>query len=80
MGTVTDLEPVIFTATGKAHADFDGDGTVDFGDFLQFAAQFGLSRGDEGYDARYDLDGNGAIGFSDFLIFAGAFGSSTGSA
>ena len=35
-----------------------------------FAAQFGLSRGDEGYDARYDLDGNGAIGFSDFLIFA----------
>ncbi len=54
--------------------DFDGDGTVGFADFLQFAAQFGTSQRDEGYDARFDLDGNGTIGFSDFLIFAGAFG------
>ena len=36
--------------------DFDGDGTVGFPDFLQFAAQFGLSQGDAGYDARFDLD------------------------
>ncbi|MDE2887986.1 MAG: hypothetical protein OXR72_07200 [Gemmatimonadota bacterium] len=57
--------------------DFDGDGTVGFPDFLQFAAQFGLSQGDERYDARFDLDGNGAVGFSDFLIFAGAFGKET---
>ena len=56
--------------------DFDGDGTVGFGDFVQFAGTFGLKEADEGYDARYDLDGNGAIGFSDFLIFAGAFGNS----
>ena len=55
-------------------ADFDGDGTVGFGDFLLFAAAFGRSQGDAGYDARYDLDGNGAVGFGDFLIFAGAFG------
>ena len=54
--------------------DFDGDGTVGFSDFVQFAGKFGLSQGDAGYDARFDLDGNGAIGFSDFLIFAGAFG------
>ena len=54
--------------------DFDGNGTVGFADFVQFAAQFGLSQGDERYDARYDLDENGAIGFSDFLIFASAFG------
>ena len=65
------LGPVI------ANPDFDGDGTVGFPDFLQFAAQSGLSQGAEGYDARFDLDGNGAIGFSDFLIFAGAFGKST---
>ena len=57
--------------------DFDGNGTVGFADFVQFAAQFGLSQDNEGYDARFDLDGNGAIGFSDFLIFAGAFGKST---
>ena len=59
--------------------DFDRDGTVDFADFVQFAAQFGLSHDDERYDARYDLDGNGAIGFSDFLIFASAFGKNTSS-
>ncbi len=64
-----------FTATAEATPDFDGDGTVDFSDFLHFASQFGLSKGDEGFDARFDLDGNGSIGFSDFLIFAGAFGS-----
>ena len=56
--------------------DFDGDGTVGFADFVQFAAKFGLSQGDDGFDARFDLDGNGAVGFSDFVIFAGAFGKS----
>ena len=80
VASVKDLEPVTFTATAKAASDFDGDGTVGFTDFVQFAAQFGLSQGDEGYDARYDLDGNGAIGFSDFVIFANAFGNSTGTA
>ena len=55
-------------------SDFDGDGTVGFSDFVQFAAQFGLSQGDTGYDARFDLDDDGAVGFSDFLIFAASFG------
>ena len=59
----------------KPPADFDGDGTVGFQDFVQFAARFGLSQGDERYDARYDLDGDSTIGFSDFVIFANAFGS-----
>ena len=73
--TVDGFEPVTFTATGKeVHADFDGDGTVGFADFVQFAAQFGLSQDDAGYEARYDLDEDGAIGFGDFLIFANAFG------
>ena len=57
-----------------AAADFDRDGTVGFRDFLQFAAQFGTSQGDAGYDARFDLDGDGAVGFSDLLIFAERFG------
>ena len=54
--------------------DFDGDGTIGFGDFLEFVALFGLNQDDEGYEARFDLDGDGMIGFSDFLIFANAFG------
>ncbi len=71
---VAGLEPVTFTAVGQATADFNGDGAVGFADFLQFAAQFGLSQGDAGYDARYDLDGDDTIGFGDFVIFANDFG------
>lgn len=69
-------DPVVleFSKQDRRTADFDGDGTVGFADFVQFAGAFGLSRGDAGYDARYDLDGNGMIGFSDFVIFAGSFG------
>ena len=74
VATIANFNPVTFTAIAYDRADFDGDGTVGFGDFVQFAGKFGLSRSDEGYDTRFDLDGNGAIGFSDFLIFAGAFG------
>ncbi len=43
-------------------------------DFLQFVAQFGLSQGDEQYDAKYNLDSDGTIEFDDFLIFVNAFG------
>ena len=56
--------------------DFDDNGKVDFADFVRFAAEFGFSHGDAGYDARYDLDGDGEVGFSDFVIFAKAFGTS----
>ena len=66
------MSPYITTQT--LAADFDGDGTVGFPDFLQFAAKFGLSQGDTGYDTRFDLDGDGTVGFSDFLIFAESFG------
>ena len=55
-------------------ADIDGNGRVNFDDFLSFVGKFGTRRGDAGYDARYDLDSDGAIGFSDFLIFANSFG------
>ena len=43
--------------------------TVGISDFLLFATQFGLSRGDAGYDARFDLDGNGTIGIKRFFDF-----------
>lgn len=62
------------TANNEATPDFDGDGTVGFPDFLQFASVFGTSRGDTEYNVRFDLDGDGSIGFSDFLMFAENFG------
>ncbi len=79
VATVTDLDPVTFTATGKTHPDFNRDGIVDFTDFALFAAFFGLRSGEEGYDPWFDLDENGMIGFSDFLIFARAFGTNPSS-
>lgn len=59
-------------------ADLDGDGDVDFSDFLLFAAAFGTSEGGAGYNAAADLDGDGTVAFSDFLIFANAFGKPVG--
>ncbi|MCE2441012.1 MAG: hypothetical protein J4F39_16470 [Candidatus Latescibacteria bacterium] len=69
-------DPVVlrFSKQGGLTADFDGDGTVGFRDFVHFAQHFGLNRGDADFKAHFDLDGNGSVGFSDFLIFAGAFG------
>ena len=58
--------------TPEEKSDFSGDGVVDFSDFFQFAAVFGLQV--EGEDARFDLNGDGAVDFSDFFIFADAFG------
>ncbi len=73
-GTVLlwDMSPYIARQT--PNPDFNGDGTVNIVDFLQFVEQFGLSQGDVGYDARYDLDGDNTIGIGDFLIFVNAFG------
>lgn len=55
-------------------ADIDGNGVVDFSDFLLFAAGFGRRTGDAGFDARLDLNADGGVDFSDFLIFVAAFG------
>ncbi len=56
--------------------DFDGDGTVGFSDFVQFAGVFGSTPDDPMYQAKYDLDRDGTIGFPDFVIFARDFGKS----
>ena len=67
-------QPVTFSVKAMATPDFDGDGDVDFADFLLLLAQIGFSEEDEGYEARFDLDGDGTIGFADFLIFANVLG------
>ncbi len=55
--------------------DFDGDGQVNFADFMRFAGKYGTRRGEDGYDPWCDLNGDSQIDFDDFLIFAAAFGS-----
>ena len=54
-------------------SDFNGNGVVDFPDFLLFVTAFGSQAGQERYDAKYDLDGNGEIAFDDFLLFVDSF-------
>ena len=56
--------------------DFNDDGVVDTSDHLLFVAAFGLSEGDDGFNADMDLNGDGTIGTPDFLIFVSHFGSS----
>ena len=65
-----------FTTPRPRVPDWDGDGEVSFGDFVKFAAKYGFSRGQPGYDPRFDLDDDGSVGFSDFLILVRAFGQS----
>ena len=67
VATVAGLEPVTFTATAEAAADFDGDGETGFSDFFLFADAFG------GSDPRFDLDGSGSVDFGDFFLFADHF-------
>ena len=59
--------------TGGASADFDGDGSVGFTDFLLFAASFGSRAGDPGFESKFDLDSDGSVSFTDFLVFVGQF-------
>ncbi len=57
-------------------ADFNASGTVDFPDFVAFAAGFGKSAGSRGFDPSFDLDGDRSVSFADFIIFARNFGNS----
>ena len=52
--------------------DFNGNGTVDFPDFLEFAQAFGST------ESKYDLNDNGTVDFADFLTFADSFGKPVG--
>lgn len=59
------------------HSDFNGDGTVDFSDFLEFAKHFGTQQGEKDFEIRFDLTYDGEVGFGDFLAFLGTFGNQT---
>ena len=54
--------------------DFDGNGTVDFSDFLAFVSVFGTQAGQYKYGAKYDLNRDGKIAFEDFEILTHSFG------
>ena len=67
--TVTDS----FSMAVRLIGDFNGDGAVTIADFLLFVDIFGLTEGDDGFNAEMDLNGDGTIGIPDFLIFVEHF-------
>ena len=65
---------VIGGTPSGASPNFDGDGWVDFKDFIASAKVYGGSRGDDKQEAKFDLNSGGEIGFRDFIAFAWAYG------
>ncbi len=55
-------------------SDFNGDGRVDFADFLEFAGAFGSDSDSDVFNTKFDLNSDSVVSFPDFLIFAAAFG------
>ena len=75
-GGVTEQSFVVTATLYSPTPDFNGDGAVDFTDFLLFSSQWGKSiETDLDFDRGFDLDKTGDIGFGDFIIFAYSFGS-----
>lgn len=54
--------------------DVDGNGGVNFGDYLQTRAKAGTSAGMPGYDVRFDLDGDGEITDADATLARASVG------
>jgi len=72
-GAAADGQQILVDTDGvQIFGDIDGNGTVDFDDFFQFADNFGLASP----DPVADFDGNGAVDFDDFFLFADNFGKS----
>ena len=65
---LTLLAPGLLFAWSAADRDFDGDGTIGFGDFLMFAKAYGTQQSD------YGLSGDGDVDFGDFLMFVQNYG------
>ncbi len=67
-------DAAIVEQTIPLSVDFNGNGVVDFPDFLLFVDVFGSQYDKEKYEIKYDLNVNGEIGFGDFLLFVESFG------
>jgi hypothetical protein len=52
----------------------NGDGFVDYTDFVIFVMAYGSQEGDPNWDPAADLDWDGKVDFTDFLLLADAYG------
>jgi hypothetical protein len=71
-GKITFGVPACDPNTG---GDLDGNGTVEFADFLVLSTNFGNAATDH---TTGDIDCNGTVEFADFLVLSENFGSAVG--
>lgn len=67
---VTVIVCFLWLPTPGEGTDFNGDGQVDFADFILFATGY------QKQDAAFDLNADGVVGFGDFLVFARVYAAS----
>ena len=72
--TINDGTVTVVTGMLYPPWDINQDGKVDYKDLGIFAATYGKSVGDPGYDARADLYGDGTIDYKDLGILAAHYG------
>jgi hypothetical protein len=63
------------TCNPNTAGDFDGNGKVEFADFLVLSENFGQEVESH---AEGDIDCNGTVAFADFLVLSGNFGNEVG--
>ncbi len=54
--------------------DVDGDGDVDYDDFIILAGAYGSSIGQPAYTPEADFEGDGDVDYDDLIDLAGNYG------
>ena len=65
--------------SNRVFADLDGDGYVDWSDFVLFCGSYLSKVGDPAYNTAADLDSDGDVDGDDFILFCGNYRSRGGS-
>ena len=63
--------PGVSECNPNSQGDLDGNGTVEFADFLILSGNFGTGVASH---SEGDIDCNGMVEFADFLVLSGNFG------
>ena len=66
--TDTDNTSVEITAAQEVPGDLDGDGDVDYDDYLLFRPAYGSCEGDANFLPAADLDGDGCVTMNDYRL------------
>jgi hypothetical protein len=67
-GQDADSDMVTVTCGADLPGDLDGDGDVDYDDYLIFTTAYGSCAGDANFIEGADLDGDGCVTINDYRI------------